>query len=301
MINIAFCGNQNVLALGSVAIVSLIQHTNSNNLYNVYFLHAPDCDKSDLNKLQSLSTSNVNVKLIDMSKYEDRLQKITTHRFGTPSLYRILLPEVFPNLDRIVYLDTDIMLRNDIAILHNMQFKSNDWLIAARKNLTIPSEVKYKLNNKCDFYNSGVLIINLNEWRNQNIQQKVLTEVSTNKYKTPDQSAINIICKNHIEEIPFSWNNTYVPYTNPNIVHFQMNAIKTLPDSNSYKQEWMQYKQLSPLKFSPDWWIDERAQMIKSKITIIILITICVIIIILFIYYKPFNTLSNNTQWFNTL
>ena len=288
MINVAFCGNQNVLALGSVAILSLIDHVNPNTKYNIHFLYAPNCNKDDLQKLRSLSTNNVNINVIDMSKYENMLEKITTRRFGIPSLYRILLPEVFPNLKRILYLDTDLLIRNDVAILHNTQFKRNDWLIAARKNSTKKLvDITCKYMQRCDYYNSGVLLMNLDEWRKRDIQRKVLDEVSTNKYKTPDQSAINIVCEGYIETIPHSWNDYYIPYTNPNIVHFQKNAVKHLPSTNPFMKEWLNYKAQTPLKF-PDSWFKTKDKQIFYVILIIVLF---ILLVLLLLYInRPFTT-----------
>ena len=247
--NIVLCGDKNVLGIGSITILSLISHCDTHKQYNIHFLHSGDCPMDMLLKLKSIGTQNVKINLVNMEKYDKSLSDIDTKRYKTPSLYRLVLPEVFPNLDKVLYLDTDILVREDISKLFDIELKNDNWLIAAHINPHIYTMVKNMFAEKRSDFNSGVLLINLNEWRKRNIQHKVIELLRNDVYSTPDQTVLSIACHGFIEQLPLTWNHYPIFNRNANIVHFQMNSVKYLPLSNKYKREWIKYAIMSPFEF----------------------------------------------------
>jgi lipopolysaccharide biosynthesis glycosyltransferase len=68
-----------------------------------------------------------------------------------------------------------------------------------------------ELNLKGTYFNSGVMLINIQEWNKQNISEKLLSMAgkSQEKYSLPDQDVLNILLESKTIFMPNSWNHMY--------------------------------------------------------------------------------------------
>ena len=280
-VNICFCGDKHVIPLFTVAVSSLIDNLSKDRKYNIYFLHDSNCSDEELENIKKLG-----VILINMKEYEPLFEGIDTRRYHRASLYRLVLPDVFPKLNKILYCDVDVMFRSDPSELYDLKDdKDMNWYIMARKNFKIINTL-YRVFRKDDSveYNSGILLINLRAWRLNSISQKLIHELQDVKYKLPDQTALNNICEGHILELPLKWNcyPINIPFYDAGIIHFQMNSIKYLPSISKYKKEWFMYANKSGVEFEKDYFKTEIGNTICVAVILILLF------VIFFLMYKLF-------------
>ncbi len=100
-----------------------------------------------------------------------------TSQLSIAALYRLLIPQIISaDIEKVIYLDSDIIVNLDITEL--WQIELNDKSIAAvaeaendpldyPRNAKVNYLVKNNLVSYNDYFNSGVLLINLNSWRNE--------------------------------------------------------------------------------------------------------------------------------------
>lgn len=111
--------------------------------------------------------------------------------------YRLLFPELAPNLDKALYLDCDILVVNDLLPLWQTDISAYLW--GAVCNPLYPSMepwplVELGLPTLADYVNSGMLLMNLARMRDENILEKFRGYVAQHpKINCPDQDAINAL------------------------------------------------------------------------------------------------------------
>lgn len=203
MINILFGGNYKVFDGILLCLMSMIKHCNKE--LNVYILTA---DVSDLNtNYKPLNESHINI-LSNILKSKNPNNKITLIKLNedfnnwilsssnknnsyTPFAFLRLFAdkiEILP--EKIIYLDTDIMINGDISELFNMDIINQELGIVKDRYGHIFIRPKY--------FNSGMLLMNLKKIKDSNLLEKVREMCSNKKMAFPDQSALNKYCKNKI-------------------------------------------------------------------------------------------------------
>jgi lipopolysaccharide biosynthesis glycosyltransferase len=157
---------------------------------------------------------------------------------------RLLVAELLKDIDKIIYLDCDTIVLSDLKELFMTDIEN--YYIAAVEDAGHKYNIKYYsefYKNFKIYINAGVLLINLKLWRENNILTKLINSIEENKEKIMlgDQDAINLVCKDKIKVLDFSYNlQTNAFYiknllsskierdfkralNNPKIVHYSVN------------------------------------------------------------------------------
>ena len=117
-----------------------------------------------------------------------------SERFPGPIWHRVLLPELLPDLDRVIYLDADTMVTGPLRPLWDLDL--NGRLVAAVTNPLLPSLVPrvrtLGLPDGASYFNSGVLLLDLAGWRREGVSAAVLEFAQSHHAVVwPDQDALN--------------------------------------------------------------------------------------------------------------
>jgi lipopolysaccharide biosynthesis glycosyltransferase len=127
---------------------------------------------------------------------------------------RALLPHLL-NVPRLIYLDCDVLVLRDLSELFDIELSRGKILAAVPDSETLTlSDDSYTLagamNLPADgrYFNSGVMLLNLNELRKENFTEKSLEFFKSRKgyYRFHDQSAFNFLLHGRIDELPEHWN-----------------------------------------------------------------------------------------------
>jgi len=127
------------------------------------------------------------------------------------ALQKFELPLLFPEYDRMLYLDSDLIVRGDLSELETIGL-SGFWIGAVSEVLEENSRHAVKMGHT-DYFNSGVMLLNLKAWRENHLPEKLLE----NKLREPwhsfmDQDVLNWTCENKILYLPATWNCTTMHY-----------------------------------------------------------------------------------------
>ena len=200
IIPVAFCFNDNYFIGGYITIFSMLENANINTKYEIYIIYS-SLSKENMEKLNAFKDKyNININYID-SRYNLNNSN-TNARFSKEVYYRLLIPWLINDYDKILYLDSDLIIDGDLYDLYNLDI--GDSLIAGSiaSSLILTVEKvypnffeKFYLDKK-EYVNSGVLIINSKKFREMNLLD-LLLKYSKNKYIFVDQDILNIVCKNN--------------------------------------------------------------------------------------------------------
>lgn len=165
--NIVFATDGGYLQHLAVALASLLEN---NSGMNVYVINN-DISSTDWKRLEKLFVGTDSY-LID-AKIDDRQIEnlITRSYFTKATYYRLFIPDIVKG-DRALYLDVDIVINGCIDDLYNTEL-SNTFL-AAVDDLYIQNFYYLEMEHSAKYFNSGVMLINLEYWRAYNVKEKVI-------------------------------------------------------------------------------------------------------------------------------
>ncbi|MGN1300727.1 MAG: glycosyltransferase, partial [Clostridia bacterium] len=114
----------------AVALKSLIDNASKDYKYLIKVLHT-NVKENHMKQIQKYESKNVDIEFVDLSYYIEKVQdKLYTRDYYTNTTYfRLFLPDLYPQYDKVLYLDSDIIVLGDISELYNTDMGTN--LVAA--------------------------------------------------------------------------------------------------------------------------------------------------------------------------
>ncbi|MGN7204113.1 glycosyltransferase family 8 protein [Pedobacter sp. SAFR-022] len=216
--NIAFCNNRLGLKGLHVALASLIQNCSDSSKLALWFLCAghSEKDKRNIAKLLNQEGFGGKFSFIDFDPYATFGSFRSLH--GDWTCYgRLLLVDLIPE-DQVLYLDSDLVVEEDVLKVE--QFNFDGHCLAAvgggRFKFTYGNKFyadRVGLDGNLEYFNSGVLLLNLREWRIKNIKEDCMKIGRQHALELPsvDQSILNILCSGHFAKLPKSFNCEWSP------------------------------------------------------------------------------------------
>lgn len=216
-IPIVMVSDNNYAPLVGVVIASVCYNTKSDcKFYIINSNITPDRKQ----KIQNLKNSfnNFDVEFID-TKANDFFEKCKKDYTFWPSdvLLKMALPEITKIKDKLVYLDCDIVVQNDIAELYNEDLE--DKIIAAVPQISDDKRKKaLNINDSHKYFNSGIFLLDCKKWKKEDCLKKLMDLFleNQNNLKYPDQDLLNKCFENNYKELKIKYNltNEYLDYSN---------------------------------------------------------------------------------------
>ena len=186
-----------------VSINSVLKHSNNNRTTIVYHILCPEnLRRGFINKLKSfifIYPTNLEMIFYNMGKLFSEYKR---NRFSETTFYRLLTP-IFIPVEKVIYLDCDILNFEDLEEMYNLQL-NNNYILGFLDLLS--NGVDY-LGLKSDKYiNAGVLLINLELIRKHQKYYELLNMYNNNqKLENNDQTIINYIFYPNIGILPLKY------------------------------------------------------------------------------------------------
>lgn len=259
-INIAFVTDENYFKYMTITIESVLKYAQNNIEINFYIIDS-GVNKDSITFLNQLYYNHENVKFEFISIDTSLISKynIKTH-VSIAAYAKVFISELL-EIDKVIYLDCDLILNNDISKLWN-EFDDDKYIKAVWNPYYNYDNEYLGLEKNERTFNSGVMLLNLKMMRDmQKVEDLVefLNEYH-NKTKLHDQAAFNAVFKNEWEELDYRWNyqvlmiqshykdlglskNEYKNlYNNPLIIHFNTGSKPwQCRNNHPYKNIFKQY------------------------------------------------------------
>lgn len=219
--NILVTLDSNYIEQLAVMLTSLIK-SNPGEKFDVYVAHS-SIGEEDFNFLNSCvadACSIINVK-IPKDMFDDAP---TTDRYPKEMYYRIFAAQFLPlNLDRILYMDPDLVIINSIVEMYRMNLGNNFFAAASHvdKSLKKINEIRLDMPEDSTYINSGVMLLNLHQLRKNQKIQEVYDYIEEKKifFVLPDQDILNGVYGHktiHLDALIYNLSDRFLTFYNAN-------------------------------------------------------------------------------------
>ncbi|MDI9471844.1 MAG: glycosyltransferase family 8 protein [Bacillota bacterium] len=266
--------------------ISLLSLFRTNTDFAEIYVFVLDCGIGEANKEKLLYIAdkyNRKIEFIEMKDMEGKLNlNMGFRKISIASYARLFLSSVITDTyKRFLYLDCDTLILDKVNKLWNI--KLNNYLVAGVQDTVDRFYlIKIGLNIKNYYINAGVLLINLEAWRQQKLEQKFMDFIRRFRGNVPhhDQGIINAVCHNkvHILSLRYNVNSNIYSYSarsisrlyyldifysqreinmakeNPIILHYTEGLVGRPWEENCthpLKDKFLQIKDLSPWNMEP--------------------------------------------------
>ena len=287
-INIALAINNQYVGQVSALIMSIHKNLKEGRFVRINILHSTvteqhqDIMKNMVKDFDNISELNfIDMKQFTSNEYLDKyMYKSKDYNYISPeTLYRLFIPDIFPQYDKILYLDSDMIVCDNLTDLYETDITkvyvaaikvSNKFLegeiIFNNKKLYIKDYIKNNLHiDPATYFNAGVLLLNLNKLRQDNIQEKMFQLVTGETiFRFLDQDILNISFYKNSKLIDNQYNFKCRDYTTTHkvtILHF---AGKNKP-WNYFKQDEFFEKYWDYFKLTP--FYNKKEEQLYLKLT----------------------------------
>lgn len=197
----------------AVALQSLVENSKKENYYLIKILYTNITDENQ-EKIKKYESENINIEFVCLSYYINKVKdKLYTRDYYSKTTYfRLFIPDLYPQFDKVLYLDSDIVILSNIADLYNVDMGDN--LLAAVPDDVIQTiEVFREYAEKVvgvatykNYFNAGILLMNLDELRKFKFQEKFLYLLEKVKFSVAqDQDYLNRLCKGRVKLLENTW------------------------------------------------------------------------------------------------
>jgi lipopolysaccharide biosynthesis glycosyltransferase len=192
-INVSFCFDSNLVRQAAVSIASLLGSARGRCDYDIYCVIGDDVTEEHRDLLTRIKNEHDGGEsnLIFLHPNHD-FDESNRRDWSIAIWYRMMLPKLLPDKDRIIYADIDVVFCSDLVEADRIDFGDN--LIAA---------VTQENDNA---FNSGFLIMNLDLIRREKMYEKWIEVSQTENFSYPDQHVLNKTCAGRCLSLPLKYN-----------------------------------------------------------------------------------------------
>lgn len=207
-IHVAFCIDNNFAIHLAALIHSLGKHLNQDFQLRCHILGR--LNKNNISKLSLLISKNVNVIFHDnipdyknipiSSLYNNRLNEVTYYRFA--------IPEVLHNVEKVLFIDADMIAVGDISPLWSIDMGDSVVAVVSDHILGCDKEKQQERGiSSGRYFNAGLILMDLCKWRKSNISKQALCLlIDNNGFEHNDQDALNIVLEDNAVYLDTKWN-----------------------------------------------------------------------------------------------
>lgn len=198
--------DKDYLEYSKVAIKSLGKHYHEEDILKVICLVPRDLLTLEKEYSKSINQANLNIEFRASTMFEQLLKDGYAYAYRHISLnayQRIFIGSTLPDYDIAIYLDPDILIRRNFNPMLNYTSKAPFLAVIETVNASISSFAKHDV----PYFNNGVFIADLNFWRSEEIEEKLLSWIFNNaKAPLAEQDAMNSILGECMGPLPFTFN-----------------------------------------------------------------------------------------------
>ena len=218
-IAISMVSSDEYAPFAAVVIASIIENSTSAFNYDIVLLTNDMLQRNKwrIEKMQE-QHSNISIRVLDISRMIENFTFYTWAHFTSNTYYRLLTPDVFENYDKVIYLDSDIVVNHDIAELFQTDISGHymaaayDTHVVAYCTQNPPLEQRdynirvLKMKDPEQYFQAGVSLFNIKEIKRDFKQGYLIEQGMANKLRWLDQDLLNMLFYGRIKRLSNQWN-----------------------------------------------------------------------------------------------
>lgn len=215
IIPVVFATDENYVVPTYVAAYSMLKKANHNYFYDIYIM-IPD-NMTEYAKLILLAIEkkfkNCKINFLNMKNAFQEIEMQISY-ITAATYYRLLLPELLPQYEKCLYLDSDIVVVDNIVTMFECQepdvylsgvIAGNPALSSLKGEARTKHSERLEIDNIDRYVNAGVLVFNLNLMRKDCLVRRFMEKVPL-KFPYQDQDILNSICYGKIQYVDRRYN-----------------------------------------------------------------------------------------------
>lgn len=218
-IAIALSANDYYAPFVATVLASIKANSTPENSYDILIMNK-DIATQNQEKMQRVlrDRNNFSLRFIDISEFEEKFRPLFLRgHFTIETWFRLLMPEILQNYDKVLYLDSDLVTTADVAELYKTNV--SDYLLAACHDADTaglyngfePNKKRYmdevlKIKNPYDYFQAGVLLFNLAEFRKKYTVPEMIEFAGSYQWELLDQDVLNYLAQGRVKYIDMAWN-----------------------------------------------------------------------------------------------
>lgn len=278
--NIMYLCDDGYSWIAGVSMLSLLENNKHEGSIDIYVVSDHISDQNKKKLIELVKRYGRSIYFIEKPNLSSFIGKVEMHWWVENVFSRVFLGEVFKDyvdLKRLIYIDCDTLILGELSSLWNWEL--GGYICAGvREAMGYYHKKAIGLKREEEYFNAGMFLVDIEKWRNENIDQKAMRFIRKchGKMEYADESVLNGVLKDRICVLPPKYNLTslsiylsveevnkyrkpYRHYSNdelqaslddPRIIHFTSTFLDSRPwvvDSHHpYCEEWLKYKRMSP-------------------------------------------------------
>ena len=196
-----------------VSLRSMMENAAKDRKYQIHILHT-DIEAATQQAVLRMQNEQFSVMFDDVTSY---LQSISSQMpirdyYSKTTYYRLFIAEMFPELNKAIYIDSDTVVQGDISEFFDFDIDNYD-LGACHEQAMVQEDAYGTYVEKClgidrnSYFNAGILLINCRRFRRRKVLESFVRLLGEYDFRvTQDEDYLNLICKDHVRFLPQSWN-----------------------------------------------------------------------------------------------
>ena len=217
--NVMLCGDSKYIKYCGVTITSIL--TSNVDVDFCFHVLCDNINSDDLERLVNTSKkykANIKLYILNEDIINSMIASVIPERhISVATFFRIVGFDILNDYcERVLYLDSDIMVRGSVGIFFDLDFQEkviggiSDILEEEHiQRIFSRNYINYEALENNRYFNAGVIVVNLKEWKKGNYTNKCLTNISKYKYEFMDQDALNVVLRDNIVFLDSRYNYQY--------------------------------------------------------------------------------------------
>lgn len=173
-----------------------IYENKKDSTYDIYIIGV-DLSEASKDTINKINLSGLNINLLT---YENKYENLNTNHVyvSKAALFKFDIPNILVDLDKVLYIDGDTIILDDLGELFNTELSS--FYAGVVKDLSACYIQKDNIRLGIQtYFNSGVMLLNLNKLRQDNIPERLLEyKMNSTSVKYMDNDCFNAVFKDNV-------------------------------------------------------------------------------------------------------
>lgn len=202
---IVFCFDDDWEIPAGVCLTSLLENAGPNTFYDIFILYSAGSKFVGKDSWKKLTDKYQNCRITLRSAGKQFEYAFETRGITNSTYNRLLIPELIPEYNKIMYHDVDVIFREDLSEIFLETDVSGYYIAGVNSPGGLNKEVREKRAvmglDWREYILAGNIILNSELLRNNGVVEQFKNEVMTSKYEHQDMDIINIVCKGKIKRM----------------------------------------------------------------------------------------------------
>lgn len=217
VIPVVFASSDYYIPYLYITIVSMCENLNIEDKYEIIILNTK-LSKHNKQRLLILENTfpNIIIKFFNISRLLHGYTFIANNHVSVETFYRLFIPVIFSNYDKVVYLDSDLIIKNDVKEL--FEISSNDKIITATRDFDYESQYRRLLEVKkytknvlglddvSGYFQAGVIVFNVKKYNKKYKYNEMLKFATSREFMYVDQDVMNSMLQGEVQFVSNEWN-----------------------------------------------------------------------------------------------